>query len=374
MKHIFFLILFILLVQSCSNQDYDIENIPIIIDMDSVKSKSLKFSHIKYIPLETLEGCLIGSANKVLIKDNKIYVADFTNAMALFVFDIHGNFIFKISRMGQGPGEYISFDDFDIQINGDIYIFDMLSKKFLIFNSEGKFQKNIDVDCYFLSFCVVDNKMYWAKLYESGKMFSNLAIYNMTDKNVKLLLNDKKKLHDLGLMNFSSYYFYYSPESNIYYSPKFSEIIYSLDEDGIHPAIGIKNLNIPTLSKINEWMQEKDIIMRSNRIIEDNKYFIENAHIYETDNYITIGCFTGVISKILLYNKHSKSVCYAYSSDFYGIIGIDKVKGSTGKNFFGVIDVNPDNECHKQILKTREELTNWKEDDNPVIVFFNPDM
>jgi hypothetical protein len=118
-----FSILLLLMMQSCVNQKPSndlFKDIPIVIDMDSVKRDSLKLSHIRYVPLETSDECLIGDADKTLIRNNKIYVADFSSAMALFVFDMNGKFLFKIARRGQGPGEYTSFRDFDIQTNGDI--------------------------------------------------------------------------------------------------------------------------------------------------------------------------------------------------------------------------------------------------------------
>ena len=75
---------------------------------------------------------------------------------------------------------------------------------------------------------------------------------------------------------------------------------------------------------------------------------------------------------MLLYNKQSKSSCFIYDSD----IGTERVIGSIGKYFFGVITFNPDGldgSRQKKILASREELKNWQEDDNPVIVIFEPD-
>jgi hypothetical protein len=362
-------------MQSCVNRELSndvFKNVPIVIDMDSVKSDSLKLSHIRYVPLETSEECLIGHAYKTLIRNDKIYIADFYTAMALFVFDMDGKFLFKISKRGQGPGEYASFRDFDIQTNGDIYMFDQHRKKFLIYNSAGEYLQEIKSDFYLSCFCLVNNKMYWSELTERGKMFANLAVYDMENKKTDFMLKEKKNLHNVNA-NFNNFNFYYSPGSGIYYSPKFSEIIYSISEKGVHPAIGIKNLKIPSEDIINGWLQVEDIIERS-RMIENSRYFVENAHIYETDKYITFGCMSNPVQDILLYNKHVKSACTVRFFDCYSIIGIDRIKGSTGKEFFGVIAFLPDNVHHKRILASREELKHWKEDDNPVMVFFNPDM
>jgi hypothetical protein len=362
-------------MQSCTRQESSNDNpfkdVPIIINIDSVKLDALKFSHIQYIQLETTDECLIGRTVKVLIKDSKIYVADFNKAMALFVFDMNGKFLFKIARRGQGPGDYVSFFDFDIQSNGDIYMFDQHTKKILIYNQTGEYLRKINSDYYFFNFCLINNKMYWSKLREHGEMFANLAVYDIMNKKTEFILKDKKFLHDLSLLNFSAYDFYYSPDSIIYYSPKFSEIIYFIDENGIRPAIGIKNLNKPPKHIIDGWSQITDGFERS-RMINNSHYFIENVYIYENEKYITLECIRGDFLNLLLYNKLSKKT---YSSfDYSEVLGIDRVKGSTGKEFFGVIDFDTDNVYHRQILESHAELANWKEDDNPVIVLFNPDM
>jgi hypothetical protein len=361
---------------SCVHQELSndvFKDVPIVIDMDSVKSDSLRLSHIRYVPLETSEECLIGHAYKTLIRNDKIYIADFHTAMALFVFDMDGKFLFKISRRGQGPGEYVSFFDFDIQTNGDIYIFDQHRKKILIYSPAGEYLREIYSDFYFSDFCLVNNKMYWSKLIERGKMFANLAVYDMENKKTNFILKDKKFLYDSDISDFNIYDFYFSPDSIIYYSPKFSEIIYSIGENGVRPAIGVKNLKIPSEDIINAWLQVEDLSERS-RMIGNSRYFIENAYIYETGKYITFGCMRNPVQDILLYNKHTKLACTVLQYNCFSIIGIDRVKGSTGKEFFGVIDFIPNNGHHKRILASREELKHWKEDDNPVIVFFNPDM
>jgi hypothetical protein len=365
------------MMQSCVNQkssnDDVFKDAPIVIDMDSVKRvSSIEFSDVRYVPLETSDECLIGDASKTLIRNNKIYVADFRSAMALFIFDMNGKFLFKIARRGQGPGEYVTFHDFDIQTNGDIYMFDQSKKKFLIYNSTGEYLREIYSDFYFSGFCLVNNRMYWSKLIEHGNMFAGLAAYDMTNKKTEFILKDEKNSHKTGII-YSNHDFYYSPDNTVYYSPQFSEIIYSLGENGVRPAIGVKNLKIPSEDIINGWLQEEDIIERSN-LIDNSEYFIENANIYETDRYIAFGCIRYPIQEILLYNKHTKSACISWESYYFSTIGINRMKGSTGKEFFGVIAFNPDNKHHQRILASREELKNWNEEDNPVIVLFNPDM
>ena len=347
--------------------NYSLEDAPIVIDIGAAKTDSLKTNYIRYIPLETTDDCLIGGINKVLIKNERIYVADFSRTASLFIFDLNGKFLFKINKRGQGPGEYLVFGDFDIQTNGDIYIFDQHRQKFLIYSPDGKYIQEIKSDYIFIGFCLFRNKMYWSKFLEHGVMYANLAVYDMIDKKTDFLLTDKKYLDELGIANYGNYDFYYSPDSIVYYSPKFSEIIFSIDKDGLHPAIGLKNLKKPSKDMIERFAQQGG--GGSYKLQEH--FFIENVNIYETDKYITFAPrnMPTPWGYTLLYNKLTKTACFIEDQN----IGTHWINGSNGKYFFSVVQFRLDfNPSHKQIIDSREELKNWQEDDNPVIVIFEP--
>jgi hypothetical protein len=378
MKQISLLVGFsFLLAQFCFGQElpsYSLKDVPILVNIDSVRNvpeKLVKFSNTRYIPLETTDDCLIGTISKMLIRDGRIYVADFYKAYALFVFDMKGKFLFKIANRGQGPQEYISFNDFDIHDNGDIYIYDQYGYKFLVFNSSGKYQRNIKTDYVFSFFCLVKDKMYWAKFRGNGKKYADLAVYDMIDKKMEFLLKDKKFLLSNEQYRYVSYSFFKSTSGITYYSPRFSEIIYRIDEEGVHPAIGIKNLRIPPKHIIEEWESKFDDTM-----LRDKLYFKENALIYETDRYIAFWCNSGSVpfSKYLVYNKISNSFSAVDYMFFQTILCVDGIKGSMGTDFFSIMNPNSEFENHRRLLESREDLKNWQDEDNPVIVIFNLDI
>jgi len=377
MKRIIYLILIVLIsMQSCLNSKsykYSIEDAQMVINIDSVQLVSLKIGEIKFVPLETTDDCLIGNADKVLIKNQRIYIGDFSKAMALFVFDINGKFIHKISKRGQGPGEYLSFRDFDIHNNGDIYMFDIFGQKLLIYNSEGSYLREIKFNYNFESFYLSINNIFLSVLWSKDvEKKADLAVYDVTDGKTTYLLDDEKYLHDIPLKN-SSYNFYQSPNS-VYYSPKFSDIIYSIRQDSLIPAIGINNLPLPSDNVIKAWLSEKDFNKRLD-LIKNSNYFLENVFIYETDEYISFDYKKGTITeKILLYNKRTKGTHALWRSAYFMEAGCSRIMGSTGSEFFSAFFIDPQNQFHKQILHSREELKNWQEEDNPVLVFFNLDM
>jgi hypothetical protein len=88
MKIYIILSCFALFVACSSNRnETSPQNQQICLDLtDDVQlSDSLEFA---FIPLETNEQCLIGGVEQVEIRDGKIYVLDFVNQKALFVFDM----------------------------------------------------------------------------------------------------------------------------------------------------------------------------------------------------------------------------------------------------------------------------------------------
>ena len=375
MKYIAFFSILLLLV-SCTDRrvsNYSLDNVPIIIDINLTKRILLTDDHIKhirYIPLETTDESLIGFPNKTLIRNNRIYIGCFSVTQTLFVFDMEGNFLFRIAQRGQGPEEYISFNDFDVRPNGDIYMYDPFTKRFLIFNSEGKFQRAIQANYFFCGFSLIgDNKMYLASLRASGRMLSALSKYNIERNESRHLFKDRVFLQDLRISGFTMtpHHFFYSPVGIVYFSPMFSPIIYSISEIGVKPAIGVKNLTITPQRVIDSWVREENPMRRSKMMFIENRYFVENMHIFENNTYITFVSRGGALGQTIVYNKHDEIAYEIFA--LQQLIGIDRIRGSTGEDFFGVAELDIEHNAH--IIEAREELRSWQEDDNPVIVILN---
>lgn len=83
------------------NSDYDQLDISSILDT------------VKFVKLELNKESIIGGINKLIVFEDRIYILD-NQTSSLFVFNIDGKFISKISKIGHGPGEYTALDFFDI--------------------------------------------------------------------------------------------------------------------------------------------------------------------------------------------------------------------------------------------------------------------
>lgn len=87
----------------------------IFVDLDRPEKVSLfdYFRSIELIPLETSSDVLIVGISKMIVHDDKYYVLD-KNQCIIFVFDETGKFLYKIGKRGQGVGEYVFIEDFNI--------------------------------------------------------------------------------------------------------------------------------------------------------------------------------------------------------------------------------------------------------------------
>jgi len=66
-----------------------------------------------YVKLETDTNIIMRSIHRINIFENKIFIHD-SKMKTLFVFNMKGKFLFKIHKVGMGPGEYASFTSFCI--------------------------------------------------------------------------------------------------------------------------------------------------------------------------------------------------------------------------------------------------------------------
>jgi len=103
------------------------------------------FEQRKIIQLETTEESLIGEISEIfyLEKENKILIADEVVSKSLFVFNLAGKFLYKIGRVGNGPGEYgrpsyIAYENKKIAVNSKM-------GKIIFYSLEGDYIDDLDL-------------------------------------------------------------------------------------------------------------------------------------------------------------------------------------------------------------------------------------
>jgi len=100
-----------------------------------------------YIPLQTTNNSLIRFINKIETLDNKIFIK---SSSEILCFDNKGNFLYKLSKSGRGPEEYMDIFDFDISSdNKTLVTLSYIDKKISVFNNNSTeyiFNKSINLN------------------------------------------------------------------------------------------------------------------------------------------------------------------------------------------------------------------------------------
>ena len=132
-------ILIIILIGGCKNKEVHENVVTVNIDLEKVDKESMEdwFDCIELIPLELTENSLIKEVFKMTKFNNSYYLYDGWQHVG-FEFDSIGNFVNTTNILrGNGPDEFVSFLDFDIdQTNGNWHILDHVSKKIRMYNKK----------------------------------------------------------------------------------------------------------------------------------------------------------------------------------------------------------------------------------------------
>ena len=107
-------------------------------DVNTKRKASDVFSGITLVPLETSNNSLMGGINKIVPVGDTLFLQD-NKGKSILLFDRSGIFLKKIHRLGRGPGEYITLDDFTVTRSGKIIILDGEHHKLIFLDRDGTY-------------------------------------------------------------------------------------------------------------------------------------------------------------------------------------------------------------------------------------------
>ena len=92
----------------------------LIVNLDSTKVSEFRYSDIfKSVTAIELDekDALLGGIDKMQIYKSQLFVLDSRSTKGVYIFDRKGTFMRKIGNIGLAPDEYVSCDDFTINID-----------------------------------------------------------------------------------------------------------------------------------------------------------------------------------------------------------------------------------------------------------------
>jgi hypothetical protein len=380
MKKCFFIsIVAFLLLNSCFNSNNYVfqgkitcKDIPIDIYNENIIYRN-QIKDARFVKLETSDKCQIGEIRKLETTEDRVYILDSDIAESLFVFKKNGEFLFKVARKGQGPGEYFSINDFFIDtINKTIIIFDANIRNLHYYDWEGKFIRSHSLEKFwFFACCPLDSNTY--ALDFTKKALNNKYHLILVDENNEEYYKSKHLETDYELANNFHIAFYKGLNNNIYYTPTRCDTIFNVSSQGVQDGyridFGKQALPDRFYKKMRKEEQVKELLK--------SQYCYGIKNILETEEILFFNFSFGNNQLSCFYNKSTE--------DTYSDLLYHPTPKATDNNYFvGFYEsyfINPviKNEENREFVDEWKRYIgeeNWnilqsmEDDDNPILVFY----
>ena len=243
------------------------------------------------------------------MKNNKIYLLDSEIARTVFVFDLSGNYLYKLGERGRAQNEYIGDPiDFFVDDDDNVSVFDVIGKKILVWHND-RFSKSIDTRDYNpQSFGITsNNKLLFSSeitpvLEDNGP---SLFVCDSVNKKPRVLIPANDKLYFMANNNT-----FFSNGKRLSHIPVFSDSVLVFDKDEVEKVVHFDfngrfmRDNIPDMlvrtEKISHQEQVKNIIRY------DGVNFLRKYQ--ESDTFILLEYSFKSCPKYWLFNKSADKV------------------------------------------------------------------
>jgi len=385
MKHIYYIIIFLLFFYSCqskSKKEYGLSQIENIatenLQAIAVEVEDFDFEKLgnflettSYIQLAAEP--LLTSIQEVQIKNEKIYVHD--RLSRIICYDMQGNVIYKIDAKGAGPGEYTNVNAFVVnEQNRELVIFDNFRQSLFHYDADNgayiKMQKLGKPDP--TAMASLRGVYYYDNRYHNNYANDTTLYYSLLISKDGTRMGQRYFPHNEAE---SSYHFtpgqpFSYNDSVLYYCKAFDSVVYELSPEGLEALYEIELPNPLPFSKIEDKADEWSL-MKSEYSIGLEKICRCNDLLYfqfSKDGFLQLGLYDLVQKKQIycgkrLTDKAGKSVPVfrlidgVYKGKFWGIITPETVDYALSEE---------PNKDYPDIIRNYNPDT-----DNPIIAFYN---
>lgn len=248
------------------------------IEIDSDELLSM-IKRIEYIQLDSSEP--IGEVTKMIVTSSKIFILDSFVAEKIFVFDKTGKLLFQINKKGQGPEDYLSLWDMQVDtVRNEIIVNDALSRKQIFYSANDgsliKKEKGIP-NCYLAKI-----NGYNVNLLAHNQDFND-------DENYPLLVTLKDSVIFKGFSlepiqqdNYIVNSLMYDYDGELLYTPVNSDTTYQINSDFTYfPKYFISQ-------KKSIWNKKKDFLSENDiaRLIKEDNYTRYCGNLMSTDKKV----------------------------------------------------------------------------------------
>ncbi|MFC5626011.1 6-bladed beta-propeller [Algoriphagus winogradskyi] len=261
-----------------------------------------KFEILELIPLETNQFNLMGLDLRVRQNEESYYVMDIGTRDAVHQFSSDGKYLGAAASIGEGPGQLLGLQDFQIDNEGNLLVLSSLGDKSTIIKIEDAAELTTVFETDYLagSFTIPSSGNF---LLAGGYNLPIVADRVVLTDSIGIiqstfLPNDyENEMLPMGERNF------YESGENLLYSEIFNNRVYEYSEAGLMPILEIDmgKYSLPD----NFW--DVDLMVGFSRLQENG--FATIKSVFEDDsNYLVnihIQSKAGSFKKLLLINKET---------------------------------------------------------------------
>lgn len=161
MKNYFYIIFLISCLFSCNEEISNVDVDSFLVRGDRANTILLETisENIEYLSLKWPNNITISKFTNIKIYDDLIFVHDRDGTMTITVFDIQGNYVNRLSKVGKGPGEYLDLEAFSYDANkNELITYSRELKSFNFYKfPEMEFVRTLDKAKYIINFEVIQN-------------------------------------------------------------------------------------------------------------------------------------------------------------------------------------------------------------------------
>lgn len=317
------LLLVVLFNWACQNRNeiYSYEPIPRIdtIVVNWNKNKQISFQDLvdgdktEYVQLSTENDFLIGQIDKLLVTDDCLFVMDRKISRSVFAFNHYGNPIVKVSRSGNGKGEYVAMRDisFDEKCQ-ELVIYDFIRKKMIHYSLTGKFIKETDVPFYSLRVQAIEDKYiiyndyYNNKELLTDKKQANLILLDSKSKAICAKANEFPSIPNKTIIFSSEAELLMVDDSTLSIKPDHCNTVYHVTSQEIYPAYKLDFGKDNVDERYWNRTQERNISFKELDEYCNSLQLCESFKCLEANDYLYFTCRRNRETCEVIYSKCTK--------------------------------------------------------------------
>ena len=331
---------------------------------------------VKLLPLETTDESLMDDIKKILITKSHIYIIDYYKGGSILIFDKKGKFVKRLLK-GASPQEIYTPNDITFDANKQELI--VYNKQYLsFFTAEGQFVKREKVPLNADEITIIPDGYLFKAYNGQGNQhlgFPHEYLFFVTDRafELKSIGLPYSLSNEASYGNFIGYL--HEGKQNISLTTSYTDTIYEYDcqtnQLKAKYALDISEKGLPKNRLGKTWKELQ-------RTLRDNDYFLYNGSYLETPKHelFYVENWYIKLKSVIFRDKKSGNMIggtnILYNTDI--IPPINLPFASDGDYFISLylpqnkwnISDNP-NFTEEDKFK----ISNLKEEDNPVLVFFS---